>query len=67
MGCSLCTIRASIKTTVTVVIQKFIQCSMCYELRDNIVEMLQEVTNDVRIEPILQTLTGEGQSVGGNV
>ena len=40
---------------------------MCYELRDNIVEMLQEVTNDVRIEPILQTLTGEEQSVGGNV
>ena len=67
MGCSLCTIRASTKTTVTVVILKFIQCSMCYELRDNIVEMLQEVTNDVRIEPILQTLTGEEQSVGGNV
>ena len=40
---------------------------MRYELRDNIVEMLQEVTNDVRIEPILQALTGEEQSVSGNV
>ena len=29
------------------------------ELRDNIGEMLQEVTNDVRIEPILEPLTGE--------
>ena len=37
------------------------------ELRDNIREMLQEVTNDVRIEPILQPLTGEEQSIGGNV
>ena len=37
------------------------------ELRDNIGEMLQEVTNDVRIEPILQPLTGEEQSIGGNV
>ena len=37
------------------------------ELRDNIAEMLQEVTNDVRIEPILQPLTGEEQSVDGNV
>ena len=39
----------------------------CNELRDNIGEMLQEVTNDVRIEPILQPLTGEEQSIGGNV
>ena len=37
------------------------------ELPVNIAEMLQEVTNDVRIEPILQSLTGEEQSVGGNV
>ena len=37
------------------------------ELRDNIAEMLQEVTNDVRIEPTLQPLTGEEQSVGVNV
>ena len=37
------------------------------ELRDNIAEMLQEVKNDVRIEPILQPLTGEEQSVGGSV
>ena len=37
------------------------------ELRDNNAEMLQEVTNDVRKEPILQPLTGEEQSVGGNV
>ena len=37
------------------------------ELRDNIVQMLQEVTNDVRIEPILQPLTEEEQSIGGNV
>ena len=37
------------------------------ELRANIAEMLQEVTNDVRIEPILQPLTGEEQSVGENV
>ena len=29
--------------------------------------MLQEVTNNVRIEPILQPLTGKEQSVGGNV
>ena len=36
------------------------------ELRDNISETLQEVTNDVRIEPILQPLTGEEQSIGGN-
>ena len=32
------------------------------KLRDDIGEMLHEVTNDVRIEPILQTLTGEKQS-----
>ena len=37
------------------------------ELRENIAEMLQEVTNDVRIEPILQPLTGEDQSIGGNL
>ena len=29
--------------------------------------MSQEVTNDVRIEPILQPLTGEEKSIGGNV
>ena len=34
------------------------------ELRDNIGEMLQGVTNDVRIEPILQPLIGEEQSIG---
>ena len=61
------------------VVQKFTQSSMRYrakkggfvtltknELRDNISETLQEVTNDVRIEPILQPLTGEEQSIGGN-
>ena len=37
------------------------------QLRDDNAEMLQEVTNDVRIEPTLQPLTGEEQSVGGNV
>ena len=36
-------------------------------LRDNIDEMLQEVTNNITIEPILQPLTGEEQSIGGNV
>ena len=34
------------------------------ELRDNISEMLQEVTNDVRTDQILQLLQ---QSIGGNV
>ena len=29
--------------------------------------MLQEVKNDVSIEPILQPLTGEEESTGGNV
>ena len=29
--------------------------------------MLQEVTKDVRLEPKLQPLTGEEQSIGGNV
>ena len=29
--------------------------------------MLQEVTNDLGIEPILQPLTGEKQSIGGNI
>ena len=37
------------------------------ELRGNIAEMLQEVTNDVGIESILQLLTGEQQSIGGNI
>ena len=37
------------------------------KLRDNISEMLQEVTNDVRIEPILQPLTEEEQSIGGKI
>ena len=37
------------------------------ELCDNIAEMLQEVTNSFRIELILQPLTGEKQSIGGNV
>ena len=37
------------------------------ELRNNIGEMLQEVTNDIRIEPTLQLLTGEEQSIDGNV
>ena len=37
------------------------------KLRDNIGEMLQEVTSDVGIEPMLQSLTGEEQSIGGNI
>ena len=37
------------------------------ELRNNIIEMLQKVTNDVRREPMLQPLTEEEQSIGGNV
>ena len=37
------------------------------ELRDNIGEMLQEFTNDFIIELTLQPLTGEKQSIGGNV
>ena len=37
------------------------------ELRDNIGEMLQEFTNDFIIELTLQLLTGEKQSIGGNV
>ena len=36
-----------------------------YELRDNIAEILQEVTHDVTIEPCLQPLTGE--EIRGNV
>ena len=31
------------------------------KLRDNITELLLEVTNDVNLEPSLQTLTGEEQ------
>ena len=37
------------------------------ELRDNIGEVLQKVKNYVKIEPILQPVTGEEQSIGGNV
>ena len=37
------------------------------ELRGNIAEMLQVVTNDVGIESILQLLTGEQESIGGKV
>ena len=37
------------------------------KLCDNIAEMLQEDTKAVRIEPILQPLTGQEQSIGGNV
>ena len=37
------------------------------ELRGNIGETLQEVTNDDKIEPILQTLTREGKSIVGSV
>ena len=37
------------------------------ELRDNTDEMLQKVTNNVRIEPTLQLLTGEEQSLGGEI
>ena len=37
------------------------------ELPNNIIEMLQKVTNDVRREPTLQPLTEEEQSIGGNV
>ena len=37
------------------------------ELGCNIAEMLWEVTNDVGIESILQPLTVEQQSIGGNV
>ena len=38
------------------------------KLRGNIGEMLtEEVTNDNRIEPILQSLTGEERLVGGNI
>ena len=36
------------------------------ELRENIGEMLQEVTNDVRIE-MLQPLTREEESIVGNL
>ena len=36
------------------------------ELRDNIAEMLQELTNDVRVETILQPLTEEEQLIGRN-
>ena len=36
------------------------------ELRDNIAEMLQEVTSDVRVETILQPLTEEEQLIGRN-
>ena len=37
------------------------------ELCDNISEILQEVTNNVRIEPIVQPLTGRELLIGGNV
>ena len=30
-------------------------------------DLLQEVTNNVRIEPILQPLTGDEQLIGGNI
>ena len=36
------------------------------DLRDNIAEMLQEVTSDVRVETILQPLTEEEQLIGEN-
>ena len=35
--------------------------------RDNIGEIIKEVTDDGRIELILQPLTGKEQSIGGNV
>ena len=37
------------------------------KLRDNVGEMLQEVTSDVGIKPMLQSLTGDEQSIGGNI
>ena len=37
------------------------------ELRENIGEMLQDVTNDITIEQILQPITGEEHSIGGNI
>ena len=37
------------------------------ELRDNIRDMLQEVTNDVRLEQLLRPLTEEEKSIGGNL
>ena len=64
---------------VTAVVQKFtVQHALSYKkggfvtlrhnkLCDNIAEMLQEDTKAVRIEPILQPLTGQEQSIGGNV
>ena len=64
---------------VSAVVQKFtVQHALSYkkggfvtlrhnELCDNIAEMLQEDTNAVRIEPILQPLTAQEQSIGGNV
>ena len=68
MGCSLCTIRASTKTTSKLLsLFKSLYSAACVTNYVTIVEMLQEVTNDVRIEPILQALTGEEQSVSGNV
>ena len=35
--------------------------------RDNVGEIIKEVTDDGRIELILQPLTGKEQSIGGNV
>ena len=49
------------------VVQKFTEPIMTFmtlrnnKLRDNITELLQEVTNDGRLELSLQTLTGEEQ------
>ena len=37
------------------------------ELHDNIAKTLQEVTNNVRIDPLLQPLTVEEQSISGPV
>lgn len=37
------------------------------KLQDSIGEMLQKVTNDAKIEPILQPLTEKGVSIDGNV
>ena len=80
MECRLLTIWAAAKTishslsfSSAYTVQHTLSCKKEFvtlrhnKLRNIIDEMLQEVTKDVRLEPILQPLTGEEQSIGGNV
>ena len=77
LGCSLSTIWASTKRLSSHCSCSKVYSPACYIVQkrricdfkacDNIAEMLQEDTKAVRIEPILQPLTGQEQSISGNV